>query len=268
MPYTDLSLPSPASSHFRLLALPTEIIHRVGIFCTDSRLAYPTPALNRHLHSVFSTPQSIASRALRHYPSPESALLAESTLGNPPVLAILCRHANLNVPALRRAARGGHLGAVECLLDAGIDPNAGENNYAIFGARPDGYALWTAVNSSNTEIVELLLLDGSAVGPDAVPCPQAILYSAVQYGHAETARLLLQHVPSAHENKDGLVLHAAARGFADVVRVLLDSGTDLDLNNREAVRAAAENGHEGVLQVFRERGLELDEFVIEARRGR
>ncbi|KXS17455.1 hypothetical protein M427DRAFT_492806 [Gonapodya prolifera JEL478] len=244
---TDSSLPSPASTYFHLLALPTEIIHRIGIFCTASRLAFPTPALTRHLHSIFSMPQSIAPRALRHYPFPESALLAESVLGNAPVPAILYRNASLTDPALKRAARACHLAAVECLLNACVDPNKGENHYAIVaaalmksadivrallfrgatnthdallaaaqsrsvacGARPDGLALWNAIRSDKTDILEVLLQGGRVMGADAIPGPQG----------DPTARLLLQYVPAAHEHKDVLVFDAAARGFADTVRML------------------------------------------------
>ncbi|KXS17153.1 ankyrin [Gonapodya prolifera JEL478] len=291
---------------FRLLALPTELIQRVGVFCADHRLAFPTPALNRYLHAIFSFPTSIATRALRHFPSSEAALLAESLCGDAPVLAILCRRmprAILStVPALGRAAWAGHLAAVQCLLDAGADPNVGENNQAIVaaayqksadivrlllhrgatnkqeallmaaqrgsvacvrellahGAHPDALMLWGGVVQSGVpELVEVLLQDGrvrAVMADDENTVPRALIFAAVQCGHAETTLLILKHLPDTHALKDGLVLNAASRGHADVVKVLLDSGADLKQCGGAAIRVATEKGHDRVLQVFRERG--------------
>ncbi|KXS11501.1 hypothetical protein M427DRAFT_434729 [Gonapodya prolifera JEL478] len=42
-------VPQPGQVTFNLLALPNEIIYRIGLFCSDNRLALPSSALNRRL---------------------------------------------------------------------------------------------------------------------------------------------------------------------------------------------------------------------------
>ncbi|KXS16665.1 ankyrin [Gonapodya prolifera JEL478] len=220
---------SPAAPLFRLLALPTEIIQRIGILCTDAPLAFPTSALNRHLRDIFSHPTNIATRALRHFSTPEAALLAESLRGDAPVLAILCRHANVTIPApaLGRAAWAGHLAAVQCLLDAGADPNRGENNQAIVAA----------AYRKSADIVRVLL-DHRATNI------QEALSMAAQCGSVGCVRVLLEH--GARPN--GLILWGAvASGVSEVVEALLLHGktveVDANVGPRDLIFAAVQCGY-------------------------
>ncbi|KXS10965.1 hypothetical protein M427DRAFT_73418 [Gonapodya prolifera JEL478] len=141
---------SSGTDRFRLLDLPSEITHRIGVLCTDYRLALPSVAPNRRWTAIFSRPPAIVARALLNYPTLEHALVGESSHGNVSVLAILCQYAHVSAEvgfsphrtsALTKAASAGHLAAVKTLLDAGAD------------ARRDISATRRAIERDHSEVV-------------------------------------------------------------------------------------------------------------------
>ncbi|KLU91451.1 hypothetical protein MAPG_09971 [Magnaporthiopsis poae ATCC 64411] len=92
-------------------------------------------------------------------------------------------------------------------------------------------------------------------------CIRALLRWAVENGHADVVKLLLDMgAHPAAADKDGWtpLIAGSSRGHVDVVRLLLStSGVDIDSKDsdgRTPLRWAAEEGHEAVVQLLLEKG--------------
>ncbi|KXS10936.1 ankyrin [Gonapodya prolifera JEL478] len=149
---------------------------------------------------------------MRYYPTPEEALLAESSNGNAAVLAILCQYADVNAPtdprygfsALSRAVRAGHVESVRCLLDTGVDPNSAHNRPAISEA--------AVLNRS-----------------DVPSAKKIVLMSAAQSGHADVVEVLLDHSGADLSGLINFAIHVAAMGGnTAVLRVFRKRGVYVD----------------------------------------
>ncbi|KXS10963.1 ankyrin [Gonapodya prolifera JEL478] len=243
LPSTEVSVEAPASSRFHLLDLPPEIIQRIGRFCADYRLAFPSSVLNRCLRAIFSVPADIAARGLRHFETPELAVLAEVLGGDTDVIKILCGYADVNalvgvsnsVPPLVWGARAGNVDVVRCLLDIGADLNLGDNEQAVVVAAEFGHV----------EVVKLLLDCGASNGYEALS--MAITRS----GSVDCARILVDH----GVKPDGYLLWvASAHGEVSLVEVVIKA---MNLQNvgrvpdQPALRALLEATQKGREQIVR-----------------
>jgi ankyrin repeat protein len=167
---------------------------------------------------------------------------------------------------LHRAVAASRHDVIELLLDRGADIHAmhaagpgSDKGYAAAGLQPGDLALWTGPFwgvRGDVQTARLLLARGAAydltiaaalgdVGkvkgildedPDEIaqtrPGGKRALSSAVQYGHPEIVRLLLErgadpNWPEGPYAPRGAALHAAARsGDRSIVELLLDHGAD------------------------------------------
>lgn len=157
--------------------------------------------------------------------------------------------------ALQAAASGGHLDAVKLLLDKGADINAepAENQGRT--------ALQAAVEFGHLDVIQLLLDRGANV--NAKPASQqgrTALQAAAEGGHLDAMKLLLgrgANVDAKAGYADRAALHAAAKsGHLDAVKLLLDKGADVNANfyGQTALQAAAESGNLDIIQLLLAKG--------------
>ncbi|KAJ3338898.1 Kinesin- protein 6, partial [Gonapodya sp. JEL0774] len=241
------SLKSPV---FPLQSLPPELIDRIGRFCVDYPLALPTASLNRHLHHIFSKPASIASRALRFYPSPEHALVLETRAGRSAThLEHLTRFAEVakkitvgyeSTFALAEAARRGYDTAVGLLLQRGA--------YLSFHFLQ---AILLAVEGDHINAVHLLL--AYAVREDETQSqslPAKSLLWAAQHGSIRVVNLLLDRGVDVNMWNGQFLAAAAVHGHMNVLKLLLERGADPSLSGFYALQQAAEQNHFGCVEVL------------------
>ncbi|KXS21204.1 hypothetical protein M427DRAFT_51464 [Gonapodya prolifera JEL478] len=248
--------------YFPLLSFPPELIGRVGLYSSASRLALPVEALNRSLVSIFGLPQSISYRALRQFPSPEHALAAEAAHGNLAVLEILCRHViHVDIPVvlphegkyppaspLARATRAGHSDAVKLLFSHGA------TNRNFFNQVEMDYPLLeAAARATNLDFFRLATEGGGLF--------QESEWLSILRVAAENVVLggtMVEAVSRFHPLNVGslqIVFTAAATsGNLDAVKMTAERGFGATLEFgviwREAAISAAENGHIGILNTI------------------
>lgn len=118
------------------------------------------------------------------------------------------------------AARRGHSGVAQLLVDAGADPNA-------HGGAGDLPVMW-AVCCANVEALAALLTAGADAHIDICGWETLLAYAATR-GHAEIARLLLaQTAPYTTRQREDALVDAIRHGHEDVIRVFIDAGIDVN----------------------------------------
>lgn len=118
------------------------------------------------------------------------------------------------------AARRGHSGVAQLLVDAGADPNA-------HGGAGDLPVMW-AVCCANVEVLAVLLAAGADAHIDICGWETLLAYAATR-GHAEIARLLLaQTAPYTTRQREDALVDAIRHGHEDVIRVFIDAGIDIN----------------------------------------
>lgn len=127
-------------------------------------------------------------------------------------------HENVGTP-LCVAARRGHAGLVQFLLDKGADIN-----------EPKGYlhtALYVAADEGHMNVVKMLL-EGGAAPDNGGEYGVTPVHIAAMSGHVEVVKQLLERGASVNPQINGTgmtPLHGAAiMGHKDVVKLLLESG--------------------------------------------
>src|SRR5262249_6890282 len=130
-------------------------------------------------------------------------------------------------PPLMSAVLGGDRGAVQRLLDGGVDPNARNSAGAT--------ALLWAVE--DLEMTRLLLEYGADVNARSDDGRTAILAATGRVGAAPVVRLLLDYGASPSDgSRETNPLFASARiGDADMIQLLLDRGVDVNKSGYGAV---------------------------------
>ncbi|KAK1765324.1 ankyrin repeat-containing domain protein [Phialemonium atrogriseum] len=152
---------------------------------------------------------------------------------------------------LLSAAKMGHRGVVELLLEKGADTEARDES----GKTP---LQWAAENSQEG-IVRLLLEKGANTEARDIS-GMTLLQGAAWRGYKGIVRLLLEKKADT-EARDvfgqtplGL---AAKEGYEDIVRLLLDKGADTearDESGKTLLQWAAENSQEGIVRLLLEKG--------------
>ena len=126
--------------------------------------------------------------------------------------------------ALIAAAKEGHQGIVEMLLDKGADI---EGRDAKFGGTP---LIWAAIRGQ-TDTVKLLLQRGADINAvEEKNGMNAIILAAIK-GNDQIIEILLENGADVNSgDKDGRtpLMWAAHHGHTETVTLLLDNGADLE----------------------------------------
>jgi hypothetical protein len=152
------------------------------------------------------------------------------------------------ISPLGAALRGGHLMLAQVLYERGADVDVqGCNNMTpLYGASAFGHF----------DIVQWLLNHRANPNNRNSSSGRTSLHWAVNLGHVEISRLLLQYKADidAHDNKGQTPLHEAAEyKRVDVVRLLLEHGADLnarDKSGRTAFQLASEMGYHDIAKLL------------------
>ncbi|BCR90407.1 uncharacterized protein ACHE_60293A [Aspergillus chevalieri] len=129
-------------------------------------------------------------------------------------------------PPLTMAALSGQVEVLRYLLSFGVDPNLG-------CASTKETPLYFAAFFGNAEIVQILLDYGACDFRESLAeegdHSLRILGAAGERGHAEAAKLLLEHsnykskVPSSFWNYSSILITASTCGFTDMLQFVLDN---------------------------------------------
>ncbi|KAL2081407.1 hypothetical protein ACEWY4_023260 [Coilia grayii] len=247
----------------------------VGVHCAGSSSGIVRRALQREdsVRALLDTGVSVN----RTDPSNGRTLLASAAhAGSADVAALLlCRGAD---PLLRDhqgqtpltlAARQGHVGVLQVLLDWAQDQHGLEAASARTMLEHSDIEGWTALRSAawggHAEAVRLLLEAGAEVdGCDADG--RTALRAAAWGGHEEILLTLLDHdaqVDKADREGRTPLIAAAFMGHKEAVEILLDAGAEADLadgDGRTALSVAAlcvpggGRGYGEVVSLLLERG--------------
>jgi len=159
---------------------------------------------------------------------------------------------------LQIAARYGHLGIVEKLLEVGADISATARGW---GGRT---ALQAAAEGGHMEIVERLLAAGADINAAAAVGGITALKGAAERGHIEIVERLLVAGADINATRDGsTALEAAARNdHMEIVEKLLVAGADVNAatpqRGRTALQAAAEGGHMEIVERLLAAGADIN----------
>jgi ankyrin repeat protein len=182
------------------------------------------------------------------------------------------------------AARSGHAGVVNFLLENGADPHGGGRYSPVYVAADNGHSdivriffergifiemspaatradgrLINAIIKGDEQAAHAALADDAYVNArDA--SNRTPLHWAVTCGHANLVKLLLErgaHYDTSDEH--GTPLHdAARRGNYEVVQILIDKDVNVDVCSERLqqtpLHVAARHGHDRVVQLLLDRG--------------
>ena len=140
---------------------------------------------------------------------------------------------------LKSAVEGGHLDAVERLLQEKADVNYVADQYHVT-------TLQAAAGGGHLEVVERLLQANADINATTV-LGRTALQAAARGGHLNVVKRLLQANADINTNSNyGTALQIAARGgHLNVVKRLLQANADINTNSNygTALQAAAGRGH-------------------------
>ncbi|XP_076129286.1 ankyrin repeat and SOCS box protein 2-like [Alosa pseudoharengus] len=145
------------------------------------------------------------------------------------------------------AATGQNLLCVQCLLEAGADPNTADN----VGESP----LYTACENATEEIVELLLRFG-AKASQANAIGMTPLHEAVRHKSLGMCKLLVKAGANIRaRNTYGIepLFMAALGGGTEVLNLLIEHGAYTDCQTKDGATPlfeASKNGHEEVVRLL------------------
>jgi ankyrin repeat protein len=195
---------------------------------------------------------------------PREILLQSAAQGDE-ILARIClslKHISPNMkdslgtPVLVEAARRGHLGVVELLLESGATVDV-EGEEGII-------ALNCAAYNGHEAVVRVLAEKGATINQQSEQGVTA-LYLAAQNGHEAVVRVLAEKGATINQQtEDGwTALHLAAQnGHEAVVRVVAEKGATINQQTKDgwtALHWAAVNGHEAVVRVLAGEGATINQ---------
>jgi ankyrin repeat protein len=120
-------------------------------------------------------------------------------------------------------------------------------------------AMYYAVDQGHEEAVRLLLEQGADANADGVA--GTVLQRASEDRHEQIVRLLLENGANANVVRGGTaLLRASAKGHAQVVRLLLEKGANVNDDGAlgdSALQKASAEGHEQVVRLLLEKGADV-----------
>lgn len=197
---------------------------------------------HRHEHLVAVTEHATPAQLLKW-------LIEAAQAGHLPFVRFLCPRApkqGMN-RALHWAAKRGHVGIVQVLVEHGARANS----------RQDA-ALQLAARQGHLEVVKYLLELPQTCGVYPGRRDSAALRQAARGGHVEVVRCLLslpfQRGVKVYARNNAPLRRAARHGHAGVVQLLVElpfsRGVEVNAVNNQALRRAAENGHTAVVDLL------------------
>jgi ankyrin repeat protein len=164
---------------------------------------------------------------------------------------------------LHVAAREGHLGVIEVLLEAGADIDAVKNNRT---------ALFLAISRGHKEAVALLLDRGADANANARRGYSGIaIQEASSQGNKEILDLLIEKgadVNAIAVEGNTALQKASANGHKEIVELLIDRGADVNTRDppygypfdaiyRNALEAACVGGHREIVELLLDKGADV-----------
>ena len=205
-------------------------------------------AINKHL----AAGADINATSKQTLEGVQYELLADEGTRNYPVARSIVDELG-HQTALMFAVRSGRMEAVQRLLDAGADVNAGGGVYCEPETELDACvqipkAIGWATLGERPDMVELFLQKGAKAS-------DGLIAAAAAAGQTGIVRLLLEHKAPADQG----LKTAAAYGQTEAVRLLLDAGAKIDareddLCGKTALIHAAEEGHTETVRLLLARG--------------
>ncbi|KAJ7602548.1 ankyrin repeat-containing domain protein [Mycena polygramma] len=248
------------------------IDHKVDI----DKQGHAMAALNGHPQSIYCLLEGVNSD-----PCCCTALSAASEEGQEEVVRLLIEHgADVNADggqALRAASKEGKTAVVRLLIEADdkVDVDRRGHNSTtlqtsafnvhtpsihglleggISKARPYDTALCAALEAGHEEVVRLLIEHGADVNADG---GQA-LRAASKEGKTAVVGMLIEAGADVDANGSGALWTGSVSGNADVVKLLIAAGADIHANNGQALCAASKNGHIQVVTLLIAAGADVN----------
>lgn len=165
-----------------------------------------------------------------------------------------------NCTPLHLAARGSNHTIITTLIAHG----AYVDSVSVSGRSP----LWEAVENNKLKNV-MRLLQGRADPNSAGPSEsESVLQLAVQQGHVEMARILLDAGANINAVRTNPLCRAAELGHYEVVELLLRRGADTecgDIRSKTALLYAAEAGHRQIVHLLLDHGADVNRKDLDSR---
>ncbi|KAJ3337694.1 hypothetical protein HDU93_000701 [Gonapodya sp. JEL0774] len=242
----------PLSQHpsSTLSLLPAEVILLIGVYL-DFRLGLPTGALDRHLASIFATPNNIAARAIARYKPLMEAVVWE------------CLNSSTGDSLVVKAIYDRSNGRPDFNLDWTGQLNRGNKKHQIYTITP----LRAAIKAGNPAVVRYLLDLGANVDISSRDNREVYtaLIEACSTGHLETVKMLLDRGADIHFQHDGALRMASRCGNVEIVQLLLSKGANLEpreynVEGCSALCEAAEFGRSEVVLELLSHGADIHVF--------
>ena len=182
----------------------------------------------------------------------------------------------------------GEKGAVECLLDLGIDvQKLGDGMTALMAAADRGSkevcellikkgadvnaslvtfgttALMIAAVNGEKEVCQLLIDNDADINASAQSGWTALM-SAAENGHKEVCELLIDNdadVNATDKYGETVLMYAVKEGYKEVCELLIEKGAEVNVVGKDkwtALIFAAENGHKEVCELLIEKGADVN----------
>ncbi|KAF3935762.1 Ankyrin-1 [Dactylella cylindrospora] len=195
--------------------------------------------------------------------SMKTPLIFAAQNGHEKILSILLKESLIRIEtrdkdgdtALLHAAREGHRGAVELLINKGADVNAQGGSHSS--------ALRAAAEKGHDKIVGMLLSNGAEVNTQEDGYDDA-LHLASAKGHDKIVEMLLSKGADINARGNGYhtpLQRASDGGHYNIVELLLSKGADFRMDDKgeSALKEASRAGHDKVVELLISKGADVNE---------
>ncbi|XP_064095875.1 ankyrin-3-like isoform X2 [Macrobrachium nipponense] len=148
---------------------------------------------------------------------------------------------------LWHAVKGGNIEVVKYLLDSGANPDGDDSLHY------KGSIVAVAAEHNRLDILDLLFASGASVKTEKYGVN--ILFRAVDHGHLEAARKLIQAGVDVDFYDGFALLTAAEKGYLEIVKEIVKAGANINAGNGWIVDTAGRAGQTEVMKVFIEAGV-------------